>query len=286
MRVAAIDVGSNSVRLLVAEVKDGAVIPLKINLITTRLGQGIENKCLLPEAMERTKDAVGRFLSEANSFEPLSVLAAATSAVRDAENRNDFVDMIRREFNLQLNILSGKEEAYLTYRGVLAGLDTGNDHMAVIDLGGGSTEFIWPGNGYTKWESVNVGAVRATEGCYDDKKIMELLKPVMDSLLKVKPEGLVGVGGTVTNLSSISLGLKIYDSSKVHGYNLSLEEVRDILKILSGKTVEERKTIPGLQPERADIIDTGARIILLIMNYLQVNTMTVSEADILLDWLW
>lgn len=281
MRVAVIDIGSNSVRLLVAEVKDGVVIPLKTDLVTTRLGRGIEKKQLLPETIERTEQAVGQFLNEAAPFEPVSILAAATSAVRDAENSSDFVDIIKQKFNLDVNILTGKEEAYLTYKGVLAGLNMESAQTVIIDLGGGSTEFIWCGNGQTNWESVNVGAVRATEGRYGEKKILELLKPVLDSILQVRPEVLVGVGGTVTNLSSISLGLKIYDPSMVHGYNLTFDEVQNILNILSGKTVEERKAIPGLQPERADIIEAGARIVYLIMNYLQIKTMKVSEADIL-----
>lgn len=281
MRVAAIDIGSNSVRLLVAGVEGGAVTPLKTNLITTRLGQGIEDKYLLPEAMERTKKAVEQFLREARKLEPLSIVAGATSAVRDAKNGNDFVNLVKNQLGLKVNILSGTEEAYLTYRGVLAGLKMENNQMAVIDLGGGSTEFIWPGREEMNRESVDVGAVRATEGGYGNDKIIDLLKPVLDRIFAAKPYDLVGVGGTVTNLAAMSLGLKVYDSSRVHGYRLTLAKVQELLNTLSGKTIEERKKIPGLQPERADIIEAGTRIVYLIMDYLQMTSMKVSEADIL-----
>lgn len=281
MRVAVIDVGTNSVRLLVADVKEGKVVPLHTNLITTRLGQGIENKYLLPGAMERTLRAVEQFMMQARELKPVGVLAAATSAVRDAKNRNEFVGLVKDNLGLDVRILSGKEEAYFTYKGVLAGLNRKPDKMALIDLGGGSTEFIWQAEREMHWESVNVGAVRATEGNYSDGTITRLLKPVMDEIRKAKITGLVGVGGTATNLAAVSLGLKVYDPSRVHGYLLTLQKVQELLDIFKGMTVEERKKIPGLQPERADIIEAGTRIVSLIMRYLEVSSMIVSEADIL-----
>lgn len=281
MRVAVIDIGSNSVRLLVADVYQGKVVPVKNGLVTTRLGRGIGQRYLLPEPMEKTKEVLKEFLEEARQSGALSVMAAATSAVRDARNGNDFVDMIEDELGLKINILSGKEEALLTYQGVLAGLQKKNVHTIIIDLGGGSTEIIWPVEGDVKWESVDVGAVRATEGKYSREKILSLLKPVLDQIDTTRSVGMVGVGGTVTNLAAMAMELKVYNPKLVHGYTLSRDKLKELLDLLEVTPVNERKKIPGLQPERADIIEAGTRIIAVIMEHLNVTSMEISEADIL-----
>ncbi|MTI83313.1 MAG: Ppx/GppA family phosphatase [Firmicutes bacterium] len=281
MRVAAIDIGSNSVRLLVADVDKQAVVPVHTALITTRLGKGIEGRYLLSGTVERTIKALDEFLLAVRSLKPDAIIAAATSAVRDAQNSYQFVDLAKKELELEVNILSGKEEAYLTYQGVLTGLRQESRHMLVVDLGGGSTEFIWPGKKEVDWESVNVGAVRATEGKYSREKIKTLLKPVLDQIAASRPSGLIGVGGTVTNLAAMALMLNVYDSSQVHSYRLTLDKVRELMSILQVTPVEERKNIPGLQPERVDIIEAGTNIIAAIMEYLQIDSLEVSEADIL-----
>ena len=281
MRVAAIDIGSNSVRLLVADVDKQAVVPVHTALITTRLGKGIEGRYLLSGTVERTIKALGEFLLAVRSLKPDAIIAAATSAVRDAQNSHQFVDLAKKELELEINILSGKEEAYLTYQGVLTGVLQESPHMLVIDLGGGSTEFIWPGKKEVDWESVNVGAVRATEGKYSREKIKTLLKPVLDQITASRPSGLIGVGGTVTNLAAMALMLNVYDSSQVHSYRLTLDKVRELMSVLQVTPVEERKNIPGLQPERVDIIEAGTNIIAAIMEYLQIDSLEVSEADIL-----
>lgn len=278
-QVAVVDIGSNSTRLLVAGVQGGRVRPLKTDLLITRLGEGMgSSRFLLPEAMARTKGAIRQFLHQLG---PIPVLLVATSAVRDAENQNDFVNMIRNELGLKVKILTGKEEANWTYRGVQAGLNMACAPAAIMDLGGGSTEFIWSAGGKIRGESVDIGAVRASEGRYDAARIIKCMQPVMDKILEIKPAALIGVGGTVTTLSAISLGLKEYQPSRVHGHQLAIDEVERLYQDLSGKTVAERKAIAGLQPGRADIIDTGARIVFLVMNYLKIKLMTVSEADLL-----
>ncbi len=281
MRVATIDIGSNSVRLLVADVYQEKVVPVKTGLVTTRLGKGIGRRHLLDGPMEKTKGVLREFLEETRQLGALSVTAAATSAVRDATNGNEFVKMVEGELGLKIKVLSGKEEARLTYLGVLAGLHKKNVHTIVIDLGGGSTEIVWPAGGDVNWESVDVGAVRATEGNYSREKILSLLKPVLDQIDSARSLGMVGVGGTVTNLAAMAMGLKVYDSTLVHGYSLSLSKLKELLGILEVTPMEERKKISGLQPERADIIEAGTRIVTVIMDYLNVASMEVSEADIL-----
>lgn len=281
MRVAAIDIGSNSVRLLVADIEDGTVKPRKKRLLTTRLGHGIEKRTLHPEAMERTVQAISQFLQKAVEENCDTVLAAATSAVRDARNSTLFIDRVKNELQLPVKILTGRDEALLTYYGVLSGLEERQGQPAVMDLGGGSTELIWQEKGEMKWESIDVGAVRATEGDYSDDKIKRLVMPTLGEMRRAGARTLVGVGGTVTNLASMALRLKVYDPARVHGYRLTITRVRDLLALLQGTVPEERRTITGLQPERGDIMERGTQIVYLIMEGLQVSSLDVSEADIL-----
>lgn len=282
MLVAAIDVGSNSTRLLVAEVsREGKVIPRERGLITTRLGQGIEKKYLQPGAVDRTLKAVDHFYQQARGLGAVSVVIAATSAVRDAVNRAEFVRRVKDALGLEVMVLSGREEAFYTYRGVLAGLESLSGREVLFDLGGGSTEFIWPSGAQVHLESVDVGAVRATEGAYTDAKINDLLIPALKKIRSAGVLGLVGVGGTVTNLAAMVQKLQVYDPARVHGYVLKLGQVVELLDLLKATPLPERKKIPGLQPERADIIEAGARIVKLIMQNLNMQSVTVSEADLL-----
>lgn len=281
MRVAAVDIGSNSVRFLLADVSGGIVRPLQTGLVTTRLGQGIKEKSLFPQAMERTQTALEGFFRQLNSYNPDVTVMAATSAVRDAKNSDLFLRLVKNRFGIEVKILSGKEEAYLTYIGVMAGLIHKPDKMVTLDIGGGSTELVWLANGVMSWKSIDVGAVRMAEGKQNDSEILNIIKPALDELAVNQIKNIVGVGGTITNLAAISLGLKVYNPSYVHGYVVTIKEVRRILKMLLSLSIEERKTIPGLHPDRADIIDVGVRILSIIMCYLNISEIIVSEADIL-----
>ncbi|KJS12139.1 MAG: hypothetical protein VR67_10130 [Peptococcaceae bacterium BRH_c8a] len=281
MIVAAVDVGSNSVRLLVAEVDDqGKVMPLHTELKTTRLGQGITEGRLIPGTMEKTLAVLEQYISRAGELGAQKIILAATSAVRDAANREEFTQLVRTATGRSLRVLSGEDEARLSYLGVMGGL---NDvqNAVVVDIGGGSTEFTWPRDGHVVCISVNAGAVRMTEGGYGSGQIRMVIE---EAVLAVRRDGygeVVGVGGTVTTMAAMSLGLRVYDPLRVHGFRLARDTVLRLDQQLHELTLEERKVLPGLQPERADIIPAGARILNRVLQGLGAESVMVSEADIL-----
>ncbi|GBF32146.1 exopolyphosphatase [Desulfocucumis palustris] len=281
-KIAVIDVGSNSTRLLIAGVNpEGEVKPLHTGLITTRLGEGINRGLLLPGAMERTVGAIADFKDLAGEWGVSGLVVSATSAVRDAANRRDFLESVKEKTGFELRVLSGPEEAFFSYYGVKKGLAGGPGRMAVVDIGGGSTEFTWPENGSLACGSARVGAVRMTEGGHRDEEILSLLMPLLGGVKKARPDNVVAVGGTATTLAAMDMKMIEYDPVRVHGYRLEKSRTELLLDTLIGAGAEGRKKIPGLQPARADIIVAGVRIILIIMEQLESSFITVSEADLL-----
>lgn len=281
MRVAAIDVGSNSTRLLVADVTEpGVVLPVRGRLETTRLGQGMTAGRLLPAAMERTLAVITGFIRLAEEEGAVETVVAATSAVRDAANRDEFARAVRSATGRSLRVLSGPEEAYLSYLGVASGLP-GVDNAVVVDIGGGSTEFTWSRNGHTCCISVNAGAVRMNEGGYGNGQIRQVLDEALRAVRRDGFNTLVGVGGTATTLAAITMGLHRYDPARVHGFRLERRAVDELDRKLHALNLEERKKVPGLQPQRADIIPAGARILSRVLHGLGADYLVVSEADIL-----
>lgn len=280
-RVAVIDTGTNSTRLLVADVADGnKILPVQRELVTTRLGEGITSGRLRPEAIARTVRVLQDYLTIAREREALPVLAVATSAVRDAANRDDFLAAARRA-GLTVKVLSGPQEARLSYRGVLSGLPVEKASSVVMDVGGGSTEFIWSSGGRVSYYSVDVGAVRITEGGYDRHWLSGMLAAPLCRVKEAAPRTLVGVGGTVTTLAAMDMGLRVYDPDRVHGHTIAVERVSSILDRLEKSKLEERIRLPGLQPERADIIPAGVRIVCQVLRQLALPELKVSEADIM-----
>lgn len=280
-RVASIDIGTNSTRLLVAEYTGEHLNRIETGLITTRLGKGMAGGKLLLETMQSTADAVGLFYQKALDLGAGAVTAAATSAVRDASNKADFLELVKKRTGLTVRVLSGEEEAALSWRGVLSGLPVEPAATLVIDIGGGSTEFIWMRGARLNLVSVNAGAVRLTAAGADEAVTYNILRPALEEVGRCAPACLVGVGGTVTTLAAIDQQLALYDPDRVHGYNLSLMSVQRILKMLKGMEVAERRKVPGLQPARADIIVAGVHIAVMIMEKLGLASMLVSECDIL-----
>lgn len=284
MRVAVIDLGTNSTRLLVAEAAAGkSVKVLFADLVTTRLGEQIGSGYLLKRAVDRTIPVLKRYLKTASCWRAERVAAVATSAVRGALNRVEFLEKVARETGLEVRVLTGEEEAYYGYLGVKSGLPaTVNPEKAVVmDVGGGSTEFSWQKDRHLFFRSVDVGAVRATEGRYAKDQIFSLLRPVLEEIRFISPGVLVGVGGTATTLAAMDLGLKVYDPLLVHGHLLRRDQVAGLLFVLENTPLEDRRRLPGLQPERADIIVAGVRIVLLALDGLALDTLLVSEADLM-----
>lgn len=280
-RVAAIDIGTNSTRLLVAQRCGGGLNVLETGLITTRLGEGMGSGVLLTGAMERTVKAVDSFYQIALRLGAERVVAAATSAVRDASNRDEFLDRVKRKTGLRVLVLSGEEEAAMSYRGVLSGLAVEPRSTVVVDIGGGSTELIWTQGEHLRLASVNIGAVRVTEAGLGEEAVIAQVSMALEEVRRSQVNTLVGVGGTITTLAAIDQRLVLYDPERVHGYCLTAGSVGDILKMLKRMGVEQRKQVPGLQPERADIIVAGVSIVKALMDGLGQGRLLVSECDIL-----
>ncbi|MGQ9825069.1 MAG: Ppx/GppA phosphatase family protein [Desulfotomaculales bacterium] len=283
MRVAVIDLGTNSTRLLVAEVTGGRVKTLLTDMVTTRLGENIGGGYLLERAVARTIVAMKKFLETASSWRAERVAAVATSAVRGARNRQEFLQEAGKKTGLEIRVLTGEEEAFYGFLGVKSALPGAADgeKIVVVDVGGGSTEFCWENNQCLFFRSVDVGAVRAAEGQFTKEQIASLFSPVWKEIRFFAPGLVVGVGGTVTTLAAMAQRLKVYDSSLVHGFVLTREQVSGLFSMLRQTPLAERRRLPGLQPERADIIVAGTQIVLLTMDGLAQKTMLVSEADLL-----
>ncbi|KJS67655.1 MAG: hypothetical protein JL50_06430 [Peptococcaceae bacterium BICA1-7] len=280
-RVGIIDVGTNSARLLVAEVsEEKKVTPVYTGLKTTRLGEGIQGGILLPGPVERTVEALRSMRESALEYSAQVVLAAGTSAVRDAANSDFFLAEVFQRTGLSLRVLSGGEEAFYSYMGVTSSF--GELKSAVItDIGGGSTEFTWMKKGKLICRSVNAGAVRMTEGGHSDAQILQIMRETLDEVKKEAPSELIGVGGTVTTLAAIDMALEVYDRSLVHGHRLAVDTIYGIRDTLVLAGPGGRKGIPGLQPARSDIILAGVRILIQLMDFLDIGEIVVSEADLM-----
>jgi len=281
MKIAAVDVGTNSTRLLVAQFsREGKVSSVITDSKITRLGQGMQSGRLMQAAMERTVAVIIEFVQQAQQTGAQEIIIAATCAVRDAENRECFTDMVRSATDLELEILSGPMEARLSYQGVTNVLGDVGDAL-VIDIGGGSTEFIWRSAGETRFVSTNVGAVRMTEAGLGYEQIKNAISDTLLLIQMDRPGEVIGVGGTVTTLAAMAQGMYRYEPEKIHGFRLTTHKVDDLYRLLNGLSIDERKQLPGLQPQRADIIPTGACILSAILHGLSRDSILVSEADIL-----
>lgn len=281
-RIAVIDIGTNSTRLLVAEVSvSGRIIPLHWTLKTTRLGEGIEGGVLLDRPVARTVEALLKMKAESRENSAAQVVAVATSAVRDAGNRDWFIEEVYRKTGIIVRVLTGHQEAFYSYLGVAGEFGEDLESTVIVDIGGGSTEFTWKNDRGVMCRSVNCGAVRMTEGGHDDTRIIEIMREVLSGVSRENPGKLIGVGGTVTTLAAMDMGLRQYDRSLVHGYTLTGIKIGKLLDRLIKAGPEGRKRIPGLQPARADVIVAGVRILLLVMEFLRISHIRVSEADLM-----
>ncbi|MDA8213267.1 MAG: Ppx/GppA phosphatase family protein [Clostridia bacterium] len=285
MRMATMDVGTNSTRLLVTEIREGQSPALLYQtLCTTRIGEGMEQNggILTPAAIKRTVEALQQFSAIAAEFSVEKLAVVATAAVREAQNGSELVKLAWEKAGLEVRIIPGEEEARLSYLGVIKGLPEAPVDAVVIDVGGGSTEFIWPsGAGRMEVASVPLGAVRATEAGLNEEQILRRLDAVLTRVTKVRPRYLIGVGGTATTLAAMNLRLELYDPIRVHGCRLKKTDINSWYRRLSEASPEQRKTIPGLQSQRADIIVAGVAIVKTVLEKLDLDELTVSETDLL-----
>ena len=289
MTYGAIDIGTNSCRLLIAETCGAGGLNTITRLVeTSRVGEGISHSGKMSrEAMERTTDCLQRFGSLLRHNQVKSWRTVATSAVREAGNRQEFLDMVLKKTEMRVDVLSGEEEANLSYLGVMCGLRLTGSPL-VVDMGGGSTEFVCPDINLRL--SVPVGAVRAAEADMSSDQVLRQLQGLGEWAgstgrdLTGRP--LVVVGGTASSLVGIKKGLPEYRTELVHGEVLSRAEVADLYELLEALPLELRRRLPGLQPERADIINKGAMIMMVIMDRLAIGEITVSETDLLDGIIW
>jgi exopolyphosphatase/guanosine-5'-triphosphate,3'-diphosphate pyrophosphatase len=291
-RVAVIDVGTNSARLLVADVRGGKVSPVERRSTVTRLGRGVDlSGRLSAEAIEDACAAIGGYVDRLWELGSGTVAAIATSAVRDAANGDAFVAELRERFALSARVLDGGEEARLTYLGATSEQPPPRPTL-VVDIGGGSTELIVGTGAEVAFNaSLQAGVVRHTERhvATDPPTAVELealaadVRGAIEAVLAEAPEAEAGiaVAGTPTSLAAIELALDPYDPERVHGHLLTLPSIQRMLSQLASTPLAERKAIPGLHADRAATIVAGVVILVEAMRAFGLEEVAVSEHDIL-----
>ncbi len=293
MRVAAIDVGTNSTRLLVAEEQPGGFRSIDRRMVITRLGQGVDRRrTLAPEALKRTLATIADYAAACGDLGVERLRVTGTSAVRDAHNRSDFMDAVKLLTGAEPELLSGELEARATYLGAVSDLDPG-EPVLVVDIGGGSTELIQGREEPERLVSLDVGSVRMFEKHLvsdppSPEELEGLRAEVGAALDGAKPAlgvpagtRMVGVAGTVTQLAAINAGVAVYDPDVTHHAILSHGDVRRLARRLGILPYEQRRKVKALVPGRADVIVAGAEILLAVMEAFDTPEVLTSEKDIL-----
>jgi exopolyphosphatase / guanosine-5'-triphosphate,3'-diphosphate pyrophosphatase len=287
-RVAAVDLGTNSTRLLVADVDEGRLEEVERRLTITRLGEGVdERRRLLPVPIARVRNVLADYRRELEDLGATRTLAIGTSALRDAENGEAFLGEIEWSYAFSTRMLDGIEEATMMLRGVAAGRDAPLTDTLLVDIGGGSTELVLSENGGTPHAaSVDVGCVRLTERhlASDPPTPNELEAAAHDvrAVLPVRPaRAAIGVAGTVTTLAALDLQLAEYDPERTHGHRIPRATVDRELDRLAGMTLEERLRVPAIEPGRAPVIVAGLVILREILAAFELEGIEASERDIL-----
>jgi exopolyphosphatase / guanosine-5'-triphosphate,3'-diphosphate pyrophosphatase len=272
VRVAAVDLGTNTTRLLVADVDDGRVEEIAVRARITGLGAGVDaRRKLLPLPIARVRNALTDYRRELESLGAERVLAVATSAVRDADNGEAFLGEVEWSYGFTTRLLSGEEEAAVTLRGVG---DIAEDTL-VLDIGGGSTELIMRDFAI----SLDVGSVRMTEQFGEDvDAIAAYVRPLLPDL---RPTRAIGVAATNTSLAALDLRLAKYDRDQVHGHVLTRDAVEDLLARLAKMPLDERRRLPAFDPDRAPVIVAGATIVREVLRRYDLDAIEASEHDLL-----
>lgn len=296
-RVAAVDCGTNSIRLLVADVVGAELVDVARELRIVRLGEGVDRTGrLAPAAIARTRTALADYAGVIDRTNTRAVRMVATSATRDAGNREDFTSMVRSVLGVPPEVISGAEEAELSFDGAVHGLPGASGRMLVADIGGGSTELVaGPADRSTPLEvhSMNVGCVRLTERHLRDDpptadQVAATIHDVRAALDRAErdvaltePATLVGVAGTVTTVVALAAGLPSYEPRRIHGAQVTAAAVTAVTESLLAMTHDERATLPVMHPGRVDVIGAGALILRTLMDVTGAATVVASEHDIL-----
>jgi exopolyphosphatase / guanosine-5'-triphosphate,3'-diphosphate pyrophosphatase len=302
-RVAAIDCGTNSVRLLVADVPDsgdGDLTDLTRRLEIVRLGEGVDRTGrLAPQALARTRAALADYAAEIRRLGAERIRMVATSASRDAANADEFTAMVHDTLRIEPEVVSGGEEARLSYLGAVRGLtDTARPPYLVVDIGGGSTEFVTGYEEVAQAVSVDVGCVRMTERhlhhdpptpaevAAAEADIEGAVHPAVVAVDGQRAATLIGLAGSVTTVAAIALGLPAYQPERIHHARIPYEQVAKVTADLLAMPRQGRLALPVMHPGRADVIAAGALILRIVMARTGAAEVTVSEHDILDGIAW
>ncbi|GGT18379.1 exopolyphosphatase [Nonomuraea spiralis] len=311
MRVAAIDCGTNSVRLLIADVLDDTLDDVERRMEIVRLGQGVDRTGMLaPDALERTFKAMRSYRELIDRHGAVATRVVATSATRDAGNRQEFVDGVREIFGVAPEVATGAEEAELSFTGATRGLLRLSPETElpqgplppylVVDIGGGSTEFVVGTEHAEAALSVDIGCVRLTERHLRDagdpppapalEAVVADIEAALDRVAEAVPveraHTLVGLAGSVTTIAGIALDLPAYDSRRIHHSRISAGQVHEVTRRLLAMTHGDRAAVPVMHPGRVDVIGAGALILDRIVRRFAFTQVVVSEHDILDGIAW
>lgn len=293
MRVAAIDIGTNSMRLLIADYEDGKFKEREKHVNTTRIGESVDEEGIINnDAIERNVDALEDFTELAREKGCKHIWAVGTSALRDSKNSDEFLKKALEKSGVTVEIISGSTEADLGFMGVLEGIQDKDENILVVDIGGGSTEFI-VGNKYgiKFMKSENVGALRMTEKFLkkdpvDNFEYMSMENHVSNEIEDTVGEicgynikKVVGIGGTITSVAAMLAEMKVYDMDKIHSSIITYPQICELLQKLKRLRTSEKMMLNGLQPKRADIITAGVGILEIVLRKICFDRMFVSEYD-------
>jgi exopolyphosphatase/guanosine-5'-triphosphate,3'-diphosphate pyrophosphatase len=294
MRVAAIDCGTNSIRLLIADIDGNNFREVVRDMEIVRLGQGVdETGQFHPDAIARTLAAVDKFAAEIAKRGVEKIRFCATSATRDATNRHLFVDGVRERLGIELEVISGDEEAALSFAGAIKDLDSSNGPFLVVDIGGGSTEFVFGTSTVEAARSVNIGCVRMTERHFaTDPATPEQIEAARSDIQAAiaqaaavvpitQAKTLVAVAGTATTVAAAALDLPEYDRYAIHLSRISAQQTHDAATMFATSTREQRLALGYMHPGRVDVIAAGSLVLSEIMKATGATEFVASESDIL-----
>lgn len=284
---AAIDLGTNTARLLIAAKEEGILRPVLLKRHITRLGGGFtRDRGISPEAEIRSLAAMTDFAEEIRKHEVDDIIAVATSAVRDAPNGRRFCEKVCARTGIDLQVISGEQEALYTLKGVISGLDVIDGHFFVFDVGGGSTEYTFSKAHRSVFtRSLPLGVVRLTEGKPTPEAMLHKIEKELDGLAKeIREEGLdldtatlVGTAGTATTLAAIHLEMTDYDYRRVNNHTMTRQDIEEIYQTLLPLSPTDRLSIKGLEPGREDLIIAGTLITLSTMKRFGFTTLKISD---------
>lgn len=298
-RVAAIDCGTNSIRLLIADISNGIFKEVVRSMEVVRLGQGVDkNKSFHPDAIKRTLDAVEVFSEVIASKGVERIRFCATSATRDATNRSLFTDGVREILGVEVEVIPGEEEAMLSFNGATKELLQSNAPYLVVDIGGGSTEFVFGSNKVENAKSVDIGCVRMSERHFTSQPTTmdQVARAIIDidsaisQAASVVPisnaKTLVAVAGTATTVAAAALELKEYDRHLIHLARISADKVHKVSAMFQSMNKDEIANLGYMHPGRVDVITAGSLVLSRIMAATSASEFVASESDILDGMAW